>query len=296
MPWLQVDTELGKTQPEQLEPLLEELGALAVWFSDAGDEPILEPAPDTTPLWSATTVSALFPAATSRARIETALNLLLPGKALQFRDIADRDWPAEWQKSLRPLKFGKNIWVIQAPDENVPDDSFVIQLTPGLAFGTGEHPTTAMCLTWLESLDADLLEQSVLDYGCGSGLLAIAALKLGAGQATATDIDPQALLATRQNSELNQCAAHLSCCLPEDLPEIQHDVLVANILSNILTELGPALNALTRPGAPIALSGILSGQAGEVIDSWSDWATLRVSQQTDDWVLLSGNKNGMTDI
>ena len=300
MPWLQVDTELGEAQPEQLEPLLAELGALAVWFRDAGDEPVLEPAPGATPFWSATVISALFPADANRSDISARLTPVLPGLQLRFSEVADRDWLGEWQQSLRPLRFGENIRVIQAAGTGSPADAdkseteIFIRLTPGLAFGTGEHPTTAMCLTWLESQRAELRGQTALDYGCGSGLLAIAALKLGASQATATDLDPQALLATRQNSELNACATRLSCYLPEALPEMQHDVLVANILSNTLIELGPALNALTRPGAPIALSGILSGQADEVCASWSDWAALRVSQRIDDWVLLSGNKHGIT--
>lgn len=291
MPWLQVDTALGESNPEHLEPLLEELGAIAVWFSDAGDEPVLEPALGTTPLWTDTIVSALFPAHSDEIVIANAIEKQIKARTVSFHAIQDRDWPAEWQKSLHPIKFGNNIWVCPAANNTTPEDGVKIQLTPGMAFGTGEHPTTAMCLTWLETIAPGMTDASVLDYGCGSGLLSIAALKLGAGHATAVDLDPQALLATQQNCTMNDCAQNATICLPQDLPRKQHEVLLANILSKTLIELSPTLNKLTSPGAMIALSGILETQAVAVCESWSDWATLGISQQTNEWVLLSGIKH-----
>ena len=291
MPWLQVDTALGEVNLEQLELLLEELGAVAVWLADAADEPVLEPALGTTPLWRETTVSALFPAHSDVEAITGAMAKQVNTHDITFHAVEDKDWVAEWQASLHPAQFGENIWVCPSSEAVVPPDSVTIQLTPGMAFGTGEHPTTAMCLAWLEQAKSSLSGATVLDYGCGSGLLAIAALKLGARHATAVDLDPQALLATEQNCTANNCARDATICLPQNTPELQHDLLVANILCNTLIELSLTLNTLTRPGAPIALSGILADQASAVSESWSAWATLDISARSGDWVLLSGNKH-----
>jgi ribosomal protein L11 methyltransferase len=291
MAWLQLETALGQHHPEQLEPVLEELGAVAVWLRDAGDEPILEPAPGETPQWSETIVTALFPAATQRDHLTAALRGMIEGDELHFSIIDERDWQAEWDATLQPIRCGKRLWVI--PDGlPLPDDGVCVRLSPGMAFGSGEHPTTAMCLEWLDG--QNLSGQAVLDYGCGSGLLAIAALALDADYARAVDIDPQALDATRSNAANNECLDRLNVSFPEEIGDNrQYDVLVANILSGTLIKLGPVIRDLVHPGAPLALAGILQDQAEQVCSAWSDWADLTVSNQIDDWVLLSGHKHGM---
>jgi ribosomal protein L11 methyltransferase len=289
MPWLQVETTLGQRHPQTLEDAFTELGAVAVWLRDAGDEPVLEPAPGETPGWSETIVAALFEDNGSAKVLHTALRNALPDIELTVRPVADRDWQSEWQQSLRPQRFGDRLWILP-DDTDAPDGAAIVRLQPGLAFGTGDHATTAMCLKWLTK--RSLQHHSVLDYGCGSGLLAIAALALGARHACAVDIDPQALDATRSNACNNDCEERLLIVKPDAVPtDTQYDVLVANILSGILIELGPVLRPMLRPGAPLALTGILAHQAETVRSAWAAWADLGVDDQIDDWVLLSGNKH-----
>jgi len=290
MAWLQLETKLGLQHPELLEAALEELGAVAVWFRDAGNEPLLEPAPGETPLWSNTLVAALFPAGTNQELLTEKLADLLAGNPLHFSQVVDRDWHDEWQKSLQPARYGKRLWVVPAGSA-APPEGVIVHFSPGMAFGTGEHPTTRMCLEWLDTLRLD--GNKVLDYGCGSGLLAIAALQLGTAHACAVDIDPQALEATRNNAAANACLDRLDVSYPEEISGLQqYDVLAANILSGILVKLGPAIRALLQPGARLALSGILIDQAPEVCAAWQDWADLRVSARIEDWVLLTGQKHG----
>ena len=290
MAWLQLETKLGLQHPELLEAALEELGAVAVWFRDAGDEPLLEPAPGETPLWSNTLVAALFPADTDQELLAESLAELLAGNPLHFSQVVDRDWHDEWQKSLQPARYGQRLWVVPA-GSSAPPEGVIVHFSPGMAFGTGEHPTTRMCLEWLDTLKLD--GNKVLDYGCGSGLLAIAALQLGAAHACAVDIDPQALEATRNNAAANACLDRLDVSYPAEISGLQqYDVLAANILSGILVKLGPAIRALLQPGARLALSGILIDQAPEVCAAWKEWADLRVSARIEDWVLLTGQKHG----
>ena len=294
MPWLQLETEAGQQNPESMEPVLESLGAVAVYFRDAGDEPILEPAPGETPSWSSTIVTALFPEGTQAADLTRALAGIIDAGQLNFAVVEDRDWHAEWRNTLQPLQFGNRLWVV--PDGmNAPDggnERACVYLSPGMAFGTGEHPTTAMCLKWLDA--QELANTAVLDYGCGSGLLAIAALALGADYVQAVDIDPQALEATRCNATDNACLDRLNVSFPEEINDSRkYDVLVANILSGTLVELGPVIRELMSPGARLALSGILATQADQVQSAWSDWAILEVASQIDDWILLTGCKHGM---
>lgn len=291
MPWLQLETEVGQQQPEVLELALEAAGAVAVWFSDAGDEPILEPGPGETPSWSSTIVTALFPADTATEPLISSLTTLVEGSKINFHTVEDRDWQANWNDTLQAVQFGSSLWVV--PEGHAaPETGVIVSLSPGMAFGTGEHPTTAMCLEWLDEQSLD--EKTVLDYGCGSGLLAIAAVALGATLAQAVDIDPQALAATRSNAERNNCLEKLNVCFPEEIGDAQqYDVLVANILSGTLIKLGPVIQDLLRPGAPIALAGVLADQSAGVIAGWANWADLRVGKQIDSWVLLTGQKHGL---
>lgn len=290
MPWLQVKTAAGQRDPDTIEAVLGELGAVAVWLQDAGDEPVLEPAPGETPGWSETIVTALFTTDFAEDPLRAALTDRFPAVEWHFSRIEDQDWQAAFEQTLRPLQFGERLWV--APDgSTAPADAAVVTLAPGMAFGTGEHPTTAMCLNWLAGQRLDGL--NVLDYGCGSGLLAIAAAKLGAAGCCAVDIDPQALDATKDNAVTNSVADRLVIVKPDAVPAgAQYDVLVANILSGTLIDLGPTLRDLVKAGAPLALTGILAEQAEGVAEAWSEWADLNVGDQDGDWVLLSGSKLG----
>ena len=291
MAWLQLETRHGQRQTEALERMLEELGAIAVWLTDAADEPILEPAPGELPQWSSTIVSALFPPETRESELAEALGAAVDGRELNFARLEDRDWLGAWQQKLRPLLFGERLHVLP-PGTAPAAEGASVWLAPGMGFGTGEHPTTAMCLEWLS--EQVLADTTVLDYGCGSGLLAIAALKLGAVSACAVDIDPQALAATRENGRANDCLDRLSVNSPEEICDVGgYDLLVANILSRTLIELGPTLDRLLRPGALLALSGILAGQARSVQAAWSGWAALEIDRQVGDWVLLTGHKHGL---
>lgn len=287
MPWLQLETRRGQEDTTALETACTELGAVALWLRDAEDTPILEPAPGATPVWPRSILTALFPATLQQAHIEATLAPLVPAEQLRFTAVADRDWQADWQATLEPRRFGRGLWVLPHAAPSPDAAAACVRLQPGLAFGSGEHPTTAMCLRWLER--HAVAGQQVLDYGCGSGLLAIAALALGAKTAVAVDIDPQALDATRANADNNQCGANLRVLTPDTLAaDARFDAVVANILSGTLIELAPSLAGHLREDAAVALTGILARQADLVLAAWQRYAELEVTEQVDDWVLLSG--------
>lgn len=288
--WLQAAVDCPQTEVAAVETAFEQLGALVTWAEGADDEEILEPAPGATPLWASVRITALLPPDTPHERIAAAF----AGRQPLFSVVADRDWDAEWRRSLKPLCFGQRLWV--CPEgQPCPDPAGIsLQLEPGLAFGTGTHPTTAMCLAWLAQHTPAGCR--VLDYGCGSGILAIAALALGAGSALGVDIDPQALTATANNAARNACANRLTVGLPSDmLPASRAEsfgVVIANILSGPLVKLAPALRRYCQPRAGpatrIALSGILADQAPEVIAAFRPWVLLTVTDELGGWVLLTG--------
>jgi ribosomal protein L11 methyltransferase len=195
MAWLQLETDLGTREADSIERLLEELGAVAITLQDAGDHPLLEPAPGETPIWPTIILTALFPEDVSEASLVTALSTQFSPENLHFRYIEDQNWQANFEHNLRPRRFGRRLWITPNNKESLPADSVAITLTPGLAFGSGEHPTTAMCLNWLDSLD--LQGSQVLDFGCGSGILGLAAAALGAESVLMTHNDPQALTAAK---------------------------------------------------------------------------------------------------
>ena len=285
--WLQVGVDCPQPSVAEVEAAFERLGALVTWAQAADDEQILEPEPGATPLWAAVRVTALLPAETPRERVTAAF----PHRQPHFEMVADRDWDAEWRRGLKPLQFGSRLWVCPV-GQACPDPAGVsLLLEPGLAFGTGTHPTTAMCLTWLEG--QPLTERTVLDYGCGSGILAIAALALGARSAVGVDLDPQALTATRDNAARNGVATQLTVGLPAALlgkgAMPQFHVLVANILSSPLVSLAPEFHRVVRPGTRVALSGILAEQAAEVIAAFRPWVPLAVADEQGGWVLLAGS-------
>ncbi len=283
--------ELGGLDAAGVEAVLESHGALAVTYSDAADSPVLEPAPGETRLWPATRVSALFDADFDPAVLEKALvaRLGLAGPPrYRMERIEDRAWEREWLRDFHAMRFGERLWICPGGEPCPADDAVVLRLDPGLAFGTGTHATTALCLEWLDAEPPR--GASVLDYGCGSGILAIAALLLGAGHATAIDIDPQALRATRDNAERNGVGDRIEIAAPDDIGAKRYECVLANILSSTLIEHAPLLAARTRPGGRIALSGILGDQAEGVLAVYAPWYRLDPPRARDDWVLISGTR------
>ncbi len=284
MPFLQLTLTIGSADPAPFEDALLAAGAASITLEDAGDDPVLEPAPGSTPLWPRVRVKALFDSAAN----PEALRASFPEAT--FEHIADRAWEREWLKDFRPMRFGRRLWVCpggQRPqlDEAV-DAPCLIELDPGLAFGTGTHPTTALCLEWLDN--ASLPGKFVVDYGCGSGVLAIAALKLGAAAALAVDIDPQALIATRENAARNQVAERLTVIGAGEASTRLADILLANILAEPLLELAPSFAERVAPGGCVVLSGILRSQAGPVATRCAAWFDMRPATPRDDWALLYG--------
>lgn len=289
MPWLQISIAIDRGAVEQLTEFFTDAGALSVTTMDAGDEPLLEPAPGETPLWQRVRLVALMQPDTDTAQLQTGLaEISLTVANLQIERLADRDWSSTWRDSFGAMRFGRRLWV--APmDAEVPDtDAVVVRLDPGLAFGTGTHATTALCLEWL---DAHMHPGSrVIDYGCGSGILAIAAHKLGAAQVNAVDIDPQALQATRENARRNRVNAGLSVQFPDALQATDVDLVIANILANPLIELSSRLAGLLAAKGEIIMTGILAEQAESVMAAYRDTIEFDQPVPRDEWVLLTGRK------
>jgi len=286
MPFLCVTVDVGRRAPEPFETLLLELGATSVTLLDAGDDPVLEPAPGATPLWPTVQIRALFAQDADRTRIADALRPLLHDRlAIDFRDLEDRAWEREWLRDFKPMRFGRRLWICPGGQRVDATDAVCVELDPGLAFGTGTHPTTALCLEWLEA--RSLAGCTIVDYGCGSGVLGIAALRLGAREVFAIDIDPQAELATRQNAARNGVDDRLVIGPP---PAGTASVLVANILAGPLIELAASITRLVAPRGEIALSGILVGQAEAVTAAYQPWFDIGLEGCRDDWALLGGRR------
>lgn len=291
MPWLQVRLAITPEQAETYEDTLLEVGAVSVTFMDAEDQPIFEPDLGTTPLWSNTHLLALFEADTDETALLAHLQLLCGGALPEHHveRIEDQDWERSWMDGFQPMRFGQRLWIVPSWHAAPQPDAVNLLLDPGLAFGTGTHPTTALCLEWLDSQNLD--NCSVLDFGCGSGILAIAALLLGAPQAAGTDIDPQALEASRDNASRNGIdPARFPVYLPADLPQQPADVVVANILAGPLVSLAPQITALVKGGGRLALSGILAEQAEEVRAAYASTFDLDPTAVKDGWVRISGVK------
>ena len=293
MAFLQLIIELGDQNPEPVEDALFAAGALSVTLEDAEDNPILEPAPGALPLWPTVNVKALFSDAMLSHDIIQSLQSQLgtPLPTHRFEHLADRPWEREWLKDFHAMQFGQRLWI--CPDGQRPADpnAVIVDLDPGLAFGTGTHPTTAMCLEWLDQHPPSA--QRVIDYGCGSGILAIAAIKLGAQQAHGVDIDPQALLASRDNAERNGVSAALTLSL-EDRDLQPAKIVIANILAGPLETLAPRLAELTEPNGQIVLSGVLTEQASTVQNRYAAWFAMDPITTQGDWARLSGKKLPLT--
>ncbi|MBU6953906.1 50S ribosomal protein L11 methyltransferase [Hahella sp. HN01] len=289
MSWLQVKVLTDEAGAVALEQIFEGLGTLSVTMLDAADDPVLEPDLGTTPLWRNTQVVALFSADTSAEMVREQLERnQIAAADIECEVIEDRDWEREWMTHFHPMRFGSRLWICPSWGEPEDPNGVNLLLDPGLAFGTGTHPTTALCLTWLDS--QKLQGKQVIDFGCGSGVLAIAALLLGADHATGTDIDPQALEASRDNAERNSVSEGLTLHFPEKMPEMQAEVVIANILANPLISLAPKLAALTLPGGSIALSGILKDQEEAVAEAYRNYFELDPTEYKEDWVLISGRR------
>ncbi|MBD9657615.1 MULTISPECIES: 50S ribosomal protein L11 methyltransferase [unclassified Pseudomonas] len=289
MPWLQLRLAITPEQAPTYEDALLDVGAVSVTFMDAEDQPIFEPDLGTTPLWSHTHLLALFEADTDADALVAHLRLLTGGDLPEhhIERIEDQDWERSWMDGFAPMRFGQRLWIVPSWHEAPQPDAVNLLLDPGLAFGTGTHPTTSLCLQWL---DGQALEGcSVLDFGCGSGILAIAALLLGAPRAVGTDIDPQALEASRDNAGRNGIAdERFPVYLPADLPQEPADVVVANILAGPLVSLAPQITRLVKSGGRLALSGILAEQAEEVRAAYAADFQLDPTATLDGWVRISG--------
>lgn len=294
MTWQQFSMALDGLDAERVEAALERAGALSVTLTDAGDEPVLEPAPGETPLWRNTRVTALFDPDIDMANVTRRLAAALGVDELprwSMEPLADREWEREWLRDHRPMRFGERLWICPH-DADAPEHGIVVRLEPGLAFGTGTHATTALCLEWLDGLELE--GSTLLDYGCGSGVLAIAALSLGCDRAVATDIDGQALTATLENARRNGVSDRLSVVAERVSIDETFDFIVANILAGPLEMLAESLVTRLSSGGELALSGILSGQVNKMQSAYGRWidfeppVTRLEGGQT--WALLKGRK------
>ncbi|MFC4726698.1 50S ribosomal protein L11 methyltransferase [Coralloluteibacterium thermophilus] len=298
MPYLELSLPCTDVSQPRLEAALEDLGALAVTLTDAhadapDEQAIFEPGVGEQPLWGEMRLTALFPEGSDGDLLLAALESFDAGLDLggaAFRVVEDQDWERAWLDQFHPLSFGRRThivpWNQDLPEAARDADAAVVRLDPGLAFGSGTHPTTALCLEWLDGLD--LAGREVLDFGCGSGILAVAALKLGAARADAIDNDPQAILATDDNAARNDVADRLRAWLPEDAPQRDYPVVVANILASALDLLAPQLAARTAPGGRIALSGILAGQEDELLARYAAWFDALEVARREDWIRIAG--------
>jgi len=291
MDWLQFVMELGALDPDDAEAALLQAGACSVTLSDAGDDPVLEPGPGETPLWSRTRITGLFPGDTDPQAIRQAVQSSLALESLpghQLERLADRAWEREWLKDFGPMRFGERLWICPHGLEMESVDAVVVRLDPGLAFGTGTHPTTALCLEWLDSVN--LRGCGVFDFGCGSGILGIAALKLGAVSVDAMDIDLQAVTATRQNARRNGVLEALNVSTELPPASRQYDVVLANILAGTLIENAALITDWARSGGQIVLAGLLTGQSDDVIREFADRVEFDPPVARGDWVRLSGTR------
>lgn len=290
MAWLQLHFPCEQSQVELIEEVLLALGAYSVSLTDAADEPLFEPPPGATPLWQQMMLTALFAADIDQdfllLQLTEHLGELPAG--LHLEPLEDKPWERAWMDDFHPMQFGQRLWIVPSWTEAPEPDAVNLRLDPGLAFGTGTHETTSLCLTWLEG--QDLTGKTVLDFGCGSGVLAIAALLLGAKEVYACDIDPQAILATKENAKLNQVDDRLHCMQPEALPEQQYDVVVANILAEPLIHLAPQLLGYCLPQGVFGLSGILLDQAQSVRNAYEADAALKPNETLGEWVLVQGQR------
>ncbi len=291
MPWIQLKINTQAEYAEQVGEMLSANGAQAVTFLDAKDTPMYEPKPGEVLLWPDTQVIGLYDAEFDMARVVSQLEkskVLGKGFNHKLDQLEDKDWEREWMENFHPIQFGEKLWICPSW-RDVPDPSAVnVMLDPGLAFGTGTHPTTSLCLRWLDGLEVS--NKTVVDFGCGSGILGIAALKLGAKHVHGIDIDPQALLASKDNAGRNGVEDKISVYLPKDQPNLQADIVLANILAGPLRELRNVITEYCVTGGYLVLSGILATQADEINTLYAQDFDMEPNAVEGEWARVSGRK------
>ncbi|MDT8451505.1 MAG: 50S ribosomal protein L11 methyltransferase [Gammaproteobacteria bacterium] len=296
MPWLQISVHTTQNHAEQVEAVLLQNGACSITLNDAADEPILEPAPGETPIWQNIIATGMFDNTEDRPRLLANIETALQHSDYRITSelLEDQNWTRSWMDDYHAMQFGERLWICPWHIDPPEPDATNLRLDPGLAFGTGTHPTTSLCLSWLDQHIQQ--QQSLLDFGCGSGILAIAALLLGLEHADGVDIDPQALEASLANAKANQVEERLDLFSTEQFSaersQQQYDIVVANILSGPLVELAPMLARHTRAGGNIVLSGILAEQADSVINAYAPFFKMDAPTFMEDWVLLHGCRPG----
>lgn len=292
MAWHQLSVVTDESTAPELADFFSELGAVSVTYSDAEDEPVYEPAIDQTQIWSNTRVTALFELDSDPDIVQTLIANQFLGRPLRqwlVEVIQDQPWERAWMEHFQPMLFAGRLWICPSGQERSDHGTVCMTLDPGLAFGTGTHPTTALCLEWLAS--QELAGKAVIDYGCGSGILAVAALLLGSGPAHGVDIDPQALEATRYNAEKNAVADRIRYDLPDQFQSFEADIVLANILAKPLIELAPLITSLVKPGGDLVLSGILAEQADAVTQAYhAQGLAVEACCQQDDWCRIDLRK------
>lgn len=295
--WLRIALECAREEAEAVEAALDAAGAAAVSLEDAGEEPRFQSSPDDRPLWGKVRVSGLFPAGTGG--LDRMAGRVPPEvlETARVGELPDTDWVRAARDRIRPMRFGDRLWVYPTWEEPPPQaaSGVVVRLDPGLAFGTGTHPSTRLCLRRLAGLD--LAGKVVIDYGCGSGILGIAALGLGAGRCLAVDVDPRALDTARENARRHRWAEHFDIMSPPAVADALRragsstsDLLVANILAAPLAALARTFGNLVGHGGELMLSGILSDQADGVIAEYAPWFGLAIADRDEDWILLAGSR------
>lgn len=287
MAWLEVSCEVAIQETDHYSDLLESLGAVSISLYDAGNQPILEPAPGTTPLWDKLKIVGLFPADCNVDLLHQQLTAFL-AVPYQLTPLAEQEWTRTWLEHFQPMRFGQKLWIVpeQTPlPSEVTADAAIVRLDPGLAFGTGTHPTTALCLRWLDANPPR--NKTVIDYGCGSGILGIAALKLGAQEVFAIDYDPQALTATQENAKRNDIdPTRLKTFAPEHFKAGAAQVVLANILAEPLISLAPTLKDCCLSGGSIVMSGFLDTQLEKLKATYAPWFRFRKALFEEEWGLL----------
>jgi len=298
MPLLSVTLDLDGLDPTAVENACFAAGAVSLSFTDQRDDPILEPAPGEFRLWPATRLQAMFePDGEDRAAYAAGLAASLAGALgvpparIAVADVADKAWEREWLKDFHPMRFGERLWICPSHAEVQAPGAVVVRLDPGLAFGTGTHPTTRLCLEWLDAQLAPGVR--AIDFGCGSGVLAVAAARLGAARVEAHDIDAQALLATQENAAGNAVADRVAVVAAADALGPGAGLVLANILSGPLVALAPRLAGLLAPGGSLVLAGLLDEQAPEVAAAYAPWLELQPWRRLDGWTCLAGRRNGV---
>lgn len=281
---LQLKIECHRDEVEHLSDFLEQTAPLSITYTDKFDDPIFEPEIGTTPLWNDVIVHALYAGQTEIDKVQNDLNTSFPQFITTIEPVAEQDWERAWMDSFTPLQFGSRLWICPSWMTPPDPDACNLILDPGLAFGTGTHPTTSLCLTWLDK--TELTGKTLIDYGCGSGVLALAAIKLGASHAYAVDLDEQALTATQNNADRNHITSeHLTIGLPDSL-EAQADFIIANILLSPLLSLKNRFHQLLKSGGTLVASGILHDQPDELISAYQDLFSHVSTEIEGEWALV----------